>query len=137
MIYAIDFDGTLVNSQYPYIGEERKLSTHMLDKTGIEKFIPATDFCKELQRKGHKLILWTCREGEPLQEALRWCLYRGLIFDAVNDDLPQVKQCFPDALKSWEGSKRARKIHADVYIDDKAVVPICEDKDKNVRYREF
>ncbi len=137
MIYAIDFDGTLVNSQYPYIGEERKLSTLMLDNTGVGKFIPATEFCKELQRRGHKLILWTCREGKFLQEALRWCLYRGLIFDAVNDDLPQVKQCFPEELKSWEGSKRARKVHADVYIDDKAVVPFCEDRDKNVRHCEF
>ena len=137
MIYAIDFDGTLVNNRFPYIGEERKFSTLMLNDAKIGEFIPATDFCKELQRKGHKLILWTSREGEFLQEALRWCLYRGLIFDAVNDDLPQVKQCFPDELKSWEGSKRARKIHADVYIDDKAVVPICEDRDKNVRHREF
>ena len=28
MIYAIDFDGTLVKNQYPYIGEEQKISTH-------------------------------------------------------------------------------------------------------------
>ena len=137
MIYAIDFDGTLVKSQYPYIGEEQKLSTLMLDNTGVGKFIPATEFCKELQRRGHKLILWTCREGKFLQEALRWCLYRGLIFDAVNDDLPQVKQCFPEELKSWEGSKRARKVHADVYIDDKAVVPFCVGRDKNLRHCEF
>ena len=35
MIYAIDFDGTLVKNQYPYIGEEQKISTHMLDNTKI------------------------------------------------------------------------------------------------------
>ena len=122
MVYAIDFDNTLCENAYPEIGEP--------DTAVI-------NFCKSLRRDGHKLILWTCREGKPLQEALRWCLYRGLIFDAVNDDLPQVKQCFSEELKSWEGSKRARKIHADVYIDDKAVAPFCEDKDKNVRYREF
>lgn len=46
MIYAIDFDGTLVKNQYPYIGEEQKISTHMLDKTKVEKFIPATDFAR-------------------------------------------------------------------------------------------
>lgn len=131
MIYAIDFDGTLVNSQYPYIGTERKLES--LYQKGY--FIPATEFCKELQRDGHKLILWTCREGIPLKEALRWCLYRGLIFDAVNDDLPQVKQCFSEELDSWKLQGRARKIHADVYIDDKAYVPNGEKDECNNKFR--
>ena len=56
MTIAIDFDGTVVEHRYPAIGEE----------------IPfATDTLKALIRDGHRLILWTVREGELLDEAAR------------------------------------------------------------------
>ena len=70
---AIDFDGCLCASTYPDIGA------------------PHWDVIEEArrrQRAGAGLILWTCREGELLQNALRACESWGLKFDAVNESLP-------------------------------------------------
>ena len=48
MLIAVDFDGTIVTHKYPAIGEE----------------IPfAVDTLKMLRQDGHKLILWSVREG--------------------------------------------------------------------------
>lgn len=58
MTIAIDFDGTIVEHKYPKIGDE----------------IPfATDTLKMLIKDGHRLILWSVREGDLLQEAVDWC----------------------------------------------------------------
>ena len=69
MTIAIDFDGTIVTHAYPAIG----------------KPIPfAIDTLKKLQQEDHhQLILWTCREGELLKEAVDYCtslLFRKTIF---------------------------------------------------------
>ena len=50
------------------------------------------------------------REGDDLQEAVDWCKDRGLVFDAVNDNLDRMKQKY---------GNNPRKISADVYIDDR------------------
>lgn len=97
MIYAVDFDGTLCVERYPEIGEAR---THR-----IQKII-------DLRKQGHKVILWTCRTDQQLVEAVEWCRERGLVFDAVNDTLPEIK-------KVWGGN--TRKIYCDYYIDDKSL----------------
>lgn len=61
MTIAVDFDGTIVEHRYPKIGEE----------------IPfATETLKMLAKERHKLILWTVREGELLEEAIEWCRQR-------------------------------------------------------------
>lgn len=97
-IYAVDFDGTLCQSICPGIGRPNmKLISHLTKR----------------KSQGHKLILWTCRAGEQLQEAVNWCRDYGLEFDAVNENLPEVIKRY-----GCEG----RKIFADVYIDDKAAV---------------
>ena len=66
MTIAVDFDGTIVTHEYPNIG----------------KPIPfAIETLKKLQQEGHhQLILWTCREGELLQEAIDYCASKGLEF---------------------------------------------------------
>ena len=77
MIYAVDFDGTLCSSAWPGIGEpNRELISFLLGE----------------QRNGAELILWTMREGEPLQEAIDWCCSHGLVFDAVNDNVESAKR---------------------------------------------
>lgn len=97
MIIAVDFDGTIVEHRYPAIGEE----------------IPfATETLKMLIRDGHRLILWTVREDELLQEALEWCHKRGVDFYAVNKDYPEE-----NGRESNESF--SRKIKADVFIDDR------------------
>ena len=85
-IIAVDFDGTLSKGRWPGVGVPNFLL--------IEKLI-------QLQREGHKLILWTCREGEHLQQAVEFCRERGLEFDAINDDLEETKQEFADKLEIW------------------------------------
>ena len=97
-IAAVDFDGTLVEDRWPDIGPAR----YQVVKT-----------VKRLKRNGAKIILWTCREGEKLQEAIDYCReVLKLRFDAVNANLPSE-------IKKYGGD--CRKIHADIYIDDKAI----------------
>lgn len=97
MIYAIDFDGTIVEDKYPAIGEL---------KPEAEKFIRA------LQERGDKWILWTLRGGEKLAEALRFLVANGMNPDAVNDNLPEIQE-------KWPCNPNPRKVFADVYIDDR------------------
>ncbi len=98
MIIAVDFDGTLCKDEYPSIGTPN---------TGLINEL------KNKQKSGDKIILWTCRAGLPLLEAVVWCQGMGLYFDAVNDNLPEVIALY---------GNNSRKITADVYIDDKALI---------------
>ena len=94
-IYAVDFDGTLCTDNFPFTGEPN------------ERLI---NFLKSEKRRGCRLILWTCRYGPALDAAVMWGHDQGLEFDAVNRNLPEIAEKF--------GSD-SRKVHADVYIDDK------------------
>jgi len=94
-VIAIDFDGVLCRDAWPEIGKEIPFMVRRV---------------KELQKKGYRIILWTCRSGEKLQEAVEWCQARGLIFDAVNENLPELIQKY---------GTDPRKVGADIYIDDK------------------
>ena len=78
-IIAVDFDGCLCESKWPNIGEPHNEVIHELIRE---------------QANGAKLILWTCREGQLLQAAVMWCLNRGLKFDAVNDNLPEMQELY-------------------------------------------
>ena len=98
MTIAVDFDGTIVEERYPDIGPERPFATETL---------------RMLIRDQHRLILWTVREGELLEEAVRWCRERGVEFYAVNRDYPEEKQEWNEFF--------SRKIKADLWIDDRNV----------------
>lgn len=97
MTIAIDFDGTIVENRYPKIGTEMPF---------------ATDTLKMLQRDKHKLILWTVREGDLLDEAVEWCRKRGVEFYAVNKDYPEEQS---------RHAHYSRKIKADLFIDDRNI----------------
>ena len=94
MRIAVDFDGTIVEHQYPDIGKE---------------LLFAFETLKELQKQGHQLILWTYRSGKELEEAVEFCRERGIEFYAVNKNYPE-EQWDPDS---------PRKLQADIYIDDR------------------
>ena len=94
MVISIDFDGTVVEHRYPKIGEERPHATETLRK---------------LIEDGHKLVMWTVREGALLDEAVEWCRERGVEFSAINETL---------RADTNEHSHNTRKIDADLYIDD-------------------
>ena len=68
-VVAIDFDGTLCQS-----GSTRDRRAEPL----------IIEHAKMLQRYHIGTILWTCREGQLLDDAVAWCTERGLNFDAIN-----------------------------------------------------
>jgi len=99
IIVAVDFDGTLCKHEYPRIGMA---------------YLGIVGMLKTMRTNGHKIILWTCRNGKELTEAIEWCKNLGLEFDAVNDDVEAIKN-------SDFGKYKSNKIYADVYLDDRAL----------------
>lgn len=97
---AIDFDGCLCTDAFPAIGEPNW---------------PVIKRAQAEQSAGAGLILWTCREGQILQDAIAACEGWGLKFDAVNESLPDWIEAF---------KTQPRKVGATEYWDDKAVNPI-------------
>ncbi len=98
MTIAVDFDGTIVEHKYPAIGEERPF---------------AIDTLKMLIADRHRLILWSVREGELLDEAVQWCRERGVEFWAVNRDYPE---------ETYSNNQHfSRKLKVDLFIDDRNV----------------
>lgn len=95
MTIAVDFDGTIVKHAYPAIGREMPGAISIL---------------KRLQADGHRLILWTVREGALLDDAVEYCRARGLEFYSVNEHY--IDEHNPAA-------KGCRKLNADIYIDDR------------------
>lgn len=98
MVIAVDFDGTIVEHKYPYIGKEIPFAITTL---------------KRLQDDGHRLILWSCREGRLLQDAVEFCRERGVDFFAINSNYPD-EDVDSEAIRS-------RKLKADMFIDDRNV----------------
>ena len=90
LIIAVDFDGTIVESDYQKIGKP---------------MIFAFDTLKALQKDGHRLILWTYRSGDNLREAVDFCRKNGVVFYAVNKSFPEEKI----------DTNLSRKIYADIY----------------------
>jgi hypothetical protein len=93
---AVDFDGTIVEHEYPEIGKEKLFAFLTL---------------KELDKMGARLILWTFRAGKELDDAVEYCRKNGIEFYAVNKNYPE--EIFDETV--------SRKIDADIYIDDKNV----------------
>jgi hydroxymethylpyrimidine pyrophosphatase-like HAD family hydrolase len=96
MVIAVDFDGTIVEHRYPSIGKELPFAIETLRKLATE---------------GHRLILWTVREGRYLDDAVEFCRSRGLEFYAINRDYPEEEQ--------ERNNHFTRKLKADLWIDDR------------------
>lgn len=111
-VIAIDFDGTLFETEYPKI---------------LRPILPVIEMAKARQEKGDKLILWTCREGPELDAAMEACREQGLEFDAINDNLEEAKT---------EWGNNPRKVAADEYWDDKNAWNYSEyDEDGDEKFR--
>ena len=95
MIIAVDFDGTIVEHKYPEIGREIPFATTTL---------------KMLIEERHRLLLWTVRKGELLQEAVDWCKERGVEFYAVNKNYPE---------EQVDNNGGYCKLNAELFIDDR------------------
>ena len=90
MIIAVDFDDTLIVGSRPN-----------------EVLLRAM---QERQRQGDIVILWTCRHGQRLKEAVQWCHKHGFMPNGINQNAPEIIRRL---------GHDPRKIYADVYIDDK------------------
>lgn len=98
-IIAVDFDGTLCYSDRPALGEPN---------------VRLIEYLKNWKKMGNKLILWTCRAGDALDNAVSWCHDHELEFDAINDNLPEIVEMY---------GNNSRKISCDYYIDDRSLLP--------------
>lgn len=96
-IWAVDFEGTItVRSKFPDFGKPN---------------ISVIELLKMARLQGVRLILWTCRYGNYLTDAVEWCKDYGLEFDAVNENVPEAIEYL---------GQDTRKVIADLYIDDKS-----------------
>jgi len=93
---AVDFDGTIAEDEYPKIGKAKLFAFETL---------------KKLQEQGHRLILWTYRNGSTLDDAVAFCKKNGITFYAVNKSFPEEEF----------DPKYSRKINADIFIDDRNI----------------
>lgn len=97
MIIAIDFDGTIVEDNYPNIGKLKDYADTVI---------------RNLKDDGHFIIIWTCRTNKPLLEAVDFLHKHDIPFDAVNSHEPKNILSF---------GMGAVKVYADVYIDNNQV----------------
>lgn len=99
-IVCVDFDGTLnlTDDPFPSIGKP---------------FMPLLLELTEGKYKDYKKILYTCRTGKSLEDAVETCKNWGLEFDAVNDNINELKR----------HGLNPRKIYCNTIIDDLVVHP--------------
>jgi hypothetical protein len=95
MTIAVDFDGTIVEHKYPFIGKELPHCRRVL---------------YDLIEKGHNIILFTMRGGKELDEAVSVITHgMSIPLYGINVNPHQME---------WTNSPKA---HADIYIDDAAL----------------
>lgn len=97
MIFAVDFDGVVVEDNFPNIGR-----LNMTMAVAI----------KTTREYGHQVVLWTCRVGERLLEAVDFCRENNIEFDAINASHPNNLAMY---------ITDPRKIYADYYVDDRSI----------------
>ena len=91
---AFDFDGTITKkSAYPEVGE--------IDPVMIA-------LIKEVQSRRHKALLWTCREGDTLKEAIVALQEHGVTMNGVNEN-------------TYVSFNKGRKMYAKYLFDDTAL----------------
>ena len=94
-VYAIDFDGTIAETDNTFPEIERPIGK-IVDF--IRNFIQPDP--------NREWVLYTCRVGEPEKIAERWC---------------RENELFPVAVNSNARKHGNRKLNADYYIDDRNV----------------
>ncbi|AZU98894.1 hypothetical protein pW2_60 [Bacillus phage pW2] len=97
---AVDFDGTLVHDNcYPSTGKFKENAVHTL---------------KRIIAEGGEIVIWTCRNGKEQEEKIIDKLTSVGIYDF------KINQPFDHFVNEY-GGDNARKIFADVYIDDRSI----------------
>jgi hypothetical protein len=100
MIIACDFDGTIAIPEcYPDIGQPN---------------MPLIRKLRKCHKAGDKIIIWTCRTGQRIEEMKGWLGFFNVPFDYVNENDPERTAMY---------ANDSRKVGADVYVDDRAMTP--------------
>lgn len=95
-IIAVDFDGTLVNCQYPQMENPDLLLISYIKK----------------HRNDYIWILNTCRKGQELLDAVYYLANEhNVFFDYINENTDSIIATYGDT----------RKVSADIYIDNSAM----------------
>ena len=95
-IVAVDFDGTLVNCQYPQMENPDLLLISYIKK----------------HRNDYIWILNTCRKGQELLDAVYYLANEhNVFFDYINENTDSIIATYGDT----------RKVSADIYIDNSAM----------------
>lgn len=95
-ILAMDFDGTIAENQWPKVGPLIPRAKRLLDR---------------FTRNGGRVIIWTCREGQLLEDAKTFLNKHKVPYHAINEHLPEQIALY---------GNDPRKVGADMYIDDLA-----------------
>lgn len=93
MVIAVDFDGTVVEHEFPRIGGL---------KPGAKEALQA------FRKAGHKIIIWTCRHGQHEKDVRVFLTENDIPFDTINNPI-------------MGADLGTRKVYADLYIDDKGI----------------
>ncbi len=91
---AIDFDGTIVSHAYPNIGEPIKNAKEVMDR---------------LMERGHKIVIWTARNGKDLEKVRNWLIKNKYHFECINKNIINAPY------RPWP------KIYCDLFIEDRNV----------------
>ena len=97
---AIDFDGTIVEIDYPKIGA-------LIDD--------AKYYINKLYDDGHAIVINSCRAGKEEQDMKKFLILNDIKFHYINENTHAI---------IMEYGKDCRKMSADIYIDDKQLTPL-------------
>jgi hypothetical protein len=103
MRLSIDFDGTIVETNYPKIGKLKPNVVEVINK---------------LYNESYKIIISTCRVGIYEGHCYQFLKKYGILYHYINSNLPCDIEYF---------KQDCRKISADIYIDDKQLRGIPND----------
>ncbi len=104
VILCVDFDGTIVEHEYPDMGEL---------KEGAKEYI------NKLYDEGYYIIIWTCRAGYPLVDMINFLDDKGVKYHKINENAPF----------EMIGFKPSPKVFCNIHIDDTNLGGLPEWKD--------
>src|SRR5690606_27227965 len=99
MMFAIDFDGTIVEEAYPDIGALKPHARRVIQR---------------IHREGGRIAIWTARNKTFDDVVKKFLISNGIPFDVYNDHFPENKVKY-----NWKKETSSPKMFADMYIDDR------------------
>jgi len=127
MVFAVDFDGTVVSDARPYADTETPLV-----------FIPgAREALLALRRAGHTLLLWSARSSPALiddpalnplvrvgavpESRARWEAMRHVHLARLAQMLAFVERELPEVFDAIDDGRGGKPVGVDFFLDDKAL----------------